>query len=123
MLEDLVATTPDHEGKWFATVKEMGLYDEAIRLANRSRCDPKTLTWAARDFAERRPEFAIEAGLAARRWLVEGYGYEITGRRVGRLREHDEGGGEGRARGGRDRIRALVASETYGERFVTRILG
>ena len=43
------------------------------------RAAPKTLTRAARDFADERPEFAVEAGLAALRWLVEGYGYEITG--------------------------------------------
>lgn len=102
----------------------MGLFDGAIEFANRTPCDPKTLTRAARDFAERRPEFAIEAGLAALRWLAEGYGYEITGRRVGRLREHEEGGGEGRRVGEvRDGVRALVATETYGERFVTRVLG
>jgi hypothetical protein len=29
---------------------------------------------AARDFEEKGPEFAIEAGMAALRWLVEGYG-------------------------------------------------
>ena len=78
LLGDLVATTPGDEGKWFATAKEMGLFDEAIRLANQAPCDPKTLTRAARDFADVRPEFAVEAGLAALRWLVEGHGYEIT---------------------------------------------
>src|SRR5207247_1989038 len=72
-----------------ATAKEVGLFDEAIRLAKQTPCDPKTLTRAARDFADVRPEFAIEAG------------------RAGQVR---------------DRIRALVASETDGERFVTRTL-
>lgn len=125
LLEDLVATTPGDEGKWFATAKELGLFDEAIRLANRSRCDPKTLTRAARDFADRRPEFAIEAGLAALRWLVEGYGYEITGADVWAANANTMKAAEKAGRGDevRDRIRALVASETYGERFVTRILG
>ncbi|MEO7134357.1 MAG: hypothetical protein ABI024_09055 [Vicinamibacterales bacterium] len=58
-----------------AAAKDARLFDEAIALANRTPCDPKTLTRAARDFAETKPEFAIEAGLAALRWLVNGYGY------------------------------------------------
>jgi hypothetical protein len=33
LLGDLVASTPGDEGKWFATAKEVGLFDEAIRLA------------------------------------------------------------------------------------------
>ena len=125
LLEDLVATTPGDEGKWFATAKEVGLFDEAMRLANRTPCDPKTLTRAARDFADRRPAFAVEAGLAALRWLVEGYGYEIAGADVWAAYAHTmkAAGKAGRTEEVRDRIRALVASETYGERFVTRILG
>ena len=50
-----------------------------IALANMAPCDPKTLTRAARDFAEVNPTFATEAGLAALRWLAAGHGYEITG--------------------------------------------
>lgn len=79
ILEDLVKSTPGNEGKWFAAAKWAGLYDRAIELANTSPCDPKTLTRAARDMAQTQPFFAIEAGIAAIRWLVEGYGYEITG--------------------------------------------
>jgi hypothetical protein len=125
LLDDLVSTTPGDEGKWFATAKELGLFDEAIQLANRTPRDPKTLTRAARDFAEKRPEFAIEAGLAALRWLVEGYGYEITGADVWAAYAHTTKAAEkaGRTEEVRDRIRALVASETYGDRFVTRVLG
>lgn len=125
LLADLVVTTPGDEGQWFAMAKELGLFDEAIQLANRSRCDPKTLTRAARDFAERRPEFAIEAGLAALRWLVEGYGYEITGADVWAAYANTMKAAEkaGRTQEVRDRIRAVVASETYGARFVTRMLG
>jgi hypothetical protein len=124
LLGDLVATTPGDEGKWFATAKEVGLFDEAIRLANRTPCDPKTLTRAARDFSDGRPEFAVEVGLAALRWLVEGYGYEITGADVWAAYAHTMKAAQKSGRTGevRDRIRALVASETYGERFVTRIL-
>ena len=71
-------TTPGKEAKWFAAAKEAGLYDEAIELARLSPCDPKTLTRAACDFAERQPAFALDAGLLALHWLVEGYGYEIS---------------------------------------------
>ncbi|MBI5627524.1 MAG: hypothetical protein HY953_01285 [Candidatus Rokubacteria bacterium] len=103
----------------------MGLLDEAIQLANRTPCDPKTLTRAARDFADERPEFAVEAGLAALRWLVEGYGYEITGLDVWAAYANTVKAADkvGRAEEVRTRIRTLVASETYGDRFVTRILG
>ncbi len=78
ILRDLAAHTPCDEGKWFAAAKSAGLYDEAIALAHRSPCSPQTLTRAARDFAEKRPSFALEAGVAALRWLVDGYGYEVT---------------------------------------------
>jgi hypothetical protein len=79
VLADLVASTPGQEGKWFAAAKDAGLYDEAIALAQRTPCDRRTLTRAARDFAATNPQFAVEAGLAALRWIAAGYGYEITG--------------------------------------------
>jgi len=125
LLEDLVASTPGDEGKWFATAKEVGLFDEAIRLAKQTPCDPKTLTRAARDFADVRPEFAVEAGLAALHWLVEGYGYEITSADVWAAYTATMKAAEKAGRGGEvlARIRTLVVSETYGERFVTGILG
>ena len=79
LLADLVGTTPGDEAKWFAAAKEAGLYEEALDLAGRSPCDPRTLTRAARDFSEERPSFAVGAGLLALRWLVQGHGYDITG--------------------------------------------
>ena len=71
------------------------------------------------------PEFAVEVGLAALRWLAEGYGYEITGADVWAAYTNTMKAAEkaGRAEEARERIRTLVGSETYGERFVTRILG
>ncbi|MBI2219302.1 MAG: hypothetical protein HYU51_18645 [Candidatus Rokubacteria bacterium] len=125
LLGDLVATTPGDEGKWFATAKEVGLFDEAIRLANLTPCDPRTLARAARDFAGERAEFAVEAGLAALRWLVDGYGYEITSADVWDAYTNTMNAAEklGRAGEVRGRIRTLVAEETFGERFVRRILG
>jgi len=43
----LVETTPGSEAKWFAAAKDAGLYDEALDLAGRAPCDPRTLTRAA----------------------------------------------------------------------------
>ena len=51
----------------------------AAELAARSPTDPRTLTRAARDYAEKQPAFALAAGLAALRWISLGYGYDITG--------------------------------------------
>jgi hypothetical protein len=79
ILADLVRSTPGEEGKWFAAAKSAKLFDMAIDCVTKSPCDPKTLIKAARDMAESHPDFAREAGLAALRWLLEGYGYEITG--------------------------------------------
>ncbi len=78
ILNDLVMTTPGEEGKWFAAAKDAGLFREALALAERAPCDPKTLTRAARDFADDKPEFALGAGMLALYWLAQGYGYEIT---------------------------------------------
>jgi hypothetical protein len=125
VLADLVASTPGDEGKWFAAAKSAGLYDEAVRLALRTPCDPRTLTRAARDFAEKNPPFAIEAGLAALHWLVQGYGYEITGADVWaaysntlKAAEHN-----GTVDSTKERVRRLAESETFGQRFVTEVLG
>ena len=78
ILRDLIASTPGVEGKWFAAAKDAGLFDVAIGLATRSPTDPRTLTRAARDYAEKQPDFALAAGLAALHWISRGHGYEIT---------------------------------------------
>ncbi|TVR67429.1 MAG: hypothetical protein EA422_00435 [Gemmatimonadales bacterium] len=125
ILADLVAHTPGEEGKWFAAAKSEKLFDEAIELANRSPTSPQTLTRAARDFEEENPTFALEAGMAALRWLVEGYGYEVTSADVLAAYSHTMRAAEhlGTAEETRTRIRTLVAQETSGDRFVTRVLG
>jgi hypothetical protein len=79
ILHDLVASSPGVEGKWFAAAKDAGLLDLAASLAMRGPTDPRTLTRAARDFAQRRPEFAVACGTAALHWMAAGFGYEITG--------------------------------------------
>ena len=78
ILTDLIATTPAEEGKWFATAKDLKLFDLALDLANRTPCDPKTLTRAARDYLDTEPAFALGCAMAALRWLSEGWGYEVT---------------------------------------------
>jgi hypothetical protein len=79
VLKLLVASTPADEGKWFAAAKDAGLYPEAIKLARRTPTDPRTLARAARDYVDKQPAFALEAGLLALEWLAQGYGYEVTG--------------------------------------------
>lgn len=65
LLSDLAAAAPGDEGKWFAAAKDAGLLDEALELARRGGCDPRTLARAARDFAVKQPSFALGAGLLA----------------------------------------------------------
>jgi hypothetical protein len=78
VLMDLVATSPGQEGKWFAAAKDAGFRKEAVALARLSPCDPRTLSRASRDYVSKDPDFALEAGLLALHWLVQGAGYEIT---------------------------------------------
>jgi hypothetical protein len=121
ILKDLIASTPGEEGKWFAAAKEVGLLKMAIELANQSPCDPKTLTRAARDFIDSNPVFALDAGLAALRWLGMGYGYEITGIDVRAAYSYTINAAEriGRRYEVQERIRALVTEH----RFLVEVLG
>ncbi|MEI7705681.1 MAG: hypothetical protein WCK73_13910 [Deltaproteobacteria bacterium] len=125
VLTDLVKTTPGGEGKWFAAAKDAGLYEDALALASSTPCDPKTLSRAARDYAEKQPAFAVGAGLLSLYWLVQGYGYEITSVDVWNAYRATlaAGGRQGASAGVKERIRKLVAAEGAGERFVTKVLG
>jgi hypothetical protein len=78
LLADLVRAQPGQEGKWFAAAKDAAMYAEALALCRQSPTDPRTLTRAARDFCRREPDFAVQAGLQALRWMAAGHGYEIT---------------------------------------------
>ena len=124
VLADLVETTPGDEGKWFAAAKDAGLYDDALALASRTPCDPRTLARAARDYAEKQPAFAVGAGLLSLHWLVQGYGYEITGADIqdayrATLAAADRHGSRTEVS---ERIRELVATELPGG-FVAKVLG
>lgn len=79
ILDDLISSTPGEEGKWFASAVSAELFNRAVKLANLGPCDPITLTNATRKLAEQEPLHAVEYGMAALFWLVNGYGYEITG--------------------------------------------
>jgi hypothetical protein len=125
VLADLVLTTPGQEGKWFAAAKDAGLFEEAIALAARTPCDPKTLTRAARDFIDERPDFALSAGLQALRWLLAGYGYDVTGADVwgaydATMRAADRRGEGALVKG---QIRQMVAAERGGAGLLATILG
>ena len=112
---------PGEEGKWFAAAKEAGCFDLAIELVGRSYTDPRTLVRAAREFVTAQPQFALDCGLAALRWLSEGYGFDITvldvrdayaatmaaSRATGQPDEETEG-----------RIRRIVEGPTPGRRFM-----
>ena len=79
ILRDLVGSTPGNEGKWFAAAKDAGVFEVAAELARHRSADPRTLTRAASDFAEKQPGFALTVGLSALHWMALGYGYDITG--------------------------------------------
>ncbi len=124
ILADLVDTTPGDEGKWFAAAKDAGLYDDALALASRTPCDPRTLARAARDFGEKQPAFAVSAGLLALYWLTLGYGYEITSADVmgayrATLAAADRSGTLIEVK---ERVRQLVAADAQGG-FVRQVLG
>jgi len=93
----------------------------AIELANRSPSDPRTLTRAARDFMAKNPAFALEAGLAALRWLGQGYGYEITRADVWTTYSCTIQVAERLGR--RDEIRARVRELVPSAGFVADVLG
>lgn len=124
ILVDLVASSPGNEGKWFAAAKSAGLLREAINLANRSPCDPRTLTRAARDMKDKEPHFAAEVGIAALRWLIAGYGYDIT--RLDVLDAYkftlDAAVNDGCLPEVQDRIRKMVADDKSSDQVAGKII-
>jgi hypothetical protein len=124
ILRDLIERSPGDKGKWFMAAKELRLYELALELVRDSPCDPKTLSRAASAHAERDPEFAEGAGLAALRWFVQGFGYEITALDVwGAFHATLKAATAlGRAEKTRAAVRDLVAAEQPGG-FVREVLG
>jgi hypothetical protein len=124
ILNDMVASSRGQEGKWFAAAKDAGFLDVAIALAWASPCDPRTLTRAARDYAESNPEFAIGAGLAALHWIAEGHWYELSGLDVWGAYYPIMKAAEavGRTAEVKESIRKIAASGG-GSNFVAEVLG
>ena len=76
---------------------------------------------ARRDLIDKNPAFALEAGLAALRWLGQGYGYEVTGSDVWAAYSHTL---QAAARlGRRDEIRARIRELVPSAGFVADVLG
>ena len=76
------------------------------------------------DFADTQPAFALGAGLLALHWLVQGYGYEITGADVwtaysSTMKAAKKNGNVAEIR---ERVKKLVAADPPGG-FVAGILG
>ncbi len=124
VLADLVSSTPGDEGKWFAAAKDAELFDDALALASRTPCDPRTLTRAARDYEESKPIFAVGAGLLALHWLIQGYGYEITSADVWAAYRSTMAAAErhGSAADVKAQIRKMVAAETASDHFISKVL-
>jgi len=126
ILRDLVASQPGNEGKWFAAAKDAGFFELAIELANQSPSDPRTLARAARDYAVKRPEFALAAGLTTIRGIANGWGYDITGVDVldayaAMMAAVNAGGVDEDAV--KADVRALIAASRNGGEFVGKVLG
>lgn len=125
ILEDLIASTPGEEGKWFTAAKDTGLLDLALHLATQHRCDPMTLARAARDYAEKAPDFAVGVGFAALQRLAEGWGFDITAADVRMAYTVTLGAAEkaGRWEEVSGRIRELVAAIPERRNLVRVVLG
>lgn len=95
-----------------------------MAVASFSPCDPRTLTRAACELAVKQPDFAIETGLLALHWLVQGHGYDVTSADVWAAYSSTIQAAQNRGNSAevRDRVRLIIAAEAPGG-FVTRILG
>ncbi len=126
ILRDLIASAPGEEGKWFAAAKSAELFDMAIKLVARSPTDPRTLIRAARDYCIKQPDFAVESGLAALRWISLGHGYEITGGDVldaYAVAMKAAPGAGCSAQQVNERIRGMISGSEPRKKFVKTILG
>lgn len=113
ILNDLVASTPGEEGKWFATAKTLKRYELALALARRASVDPKTLIRAARDHVKSQPAFSLEVALLALYWMAHGAGYELTGVDVNAARSHALAAAE--ALGSKSTVDQRIAINVAGE--------
>jgi hypothetical protein len=76
VLLDLMGKSGER-GKWFAAAKDAGFLDVALACARSGHAEPATLLRATRDFADREPQFAVEAGIESIKSLLSGVSYEL----------------------------------------------
>lgn len=81
ILNDLIESYGSR-GKWFAAAKTAKHLDIALDCAAHHDAAPATLIRAARDFAIKVPEFAMQVGLHAIEHLLAGRGYEASPRDI-----------------------------------------
>lgn len=79
ILHDLIRLSPGTEGKWFATARQIGFIELAVKLAQTSRCEPRTLNRAAEDLLKDNPAASLQIAMSSLRWMCEGAAYELTG--------------------------------------------
>jgi len=79
ILDDLIRLSPGSEGKWFATARQLGFLDLAVKLARTSPCEPRTLNRAAKDLLGENPSAALAIAMSSLRWMCEGAAYELSG--------------------------------------------
>jgi len=79
ILDDLIRLSPGTERKWFATARQLGFLDLAVKLALTSPCEPRTLNRAAKDLLAQSPSAALAIAMSSLRWMCEGAAYELSG--------------------------------------------
>ncbi len=62
----------------FAAAKDAKLYGLALKLAQKSPVDHRTLSRAAADYTETEPSFAQNCGLMALYWICAGRAFDVT---------------------------------------------
>jgi len=125
ILKEAIENTPNEQGKWFATAKQLGLLELAAELAQRSPVEPKTLNRAAIDFLDTNPDFALRAAMASLHWLSKGWGYDIMASDVHSAYSTamEVGRNLGRTIEVQDAIACIVEQDESPKKFVTQVLG
>ena len=77
ILTDLIGRS-ENKSVWFASARQSGYLDIALDCAKDGFVEVRTLIRAARETAERNPEFSQTIALKAIEMMLHGYGWEIT---------------------------------------------
>jgi hypothetical protein len=114
---DLMASTPEDIGRWFATAKTLLFLrlatELATELAGRSPADIDIQLRAARDHLDKQPAFALDCATAALHRMAEGQFYELKAGDVWQARGQALRAAEvvGRLEPGHALIAGLIASD------------